>query len=306
MNAAATPVDRLADAGYRRGVLLVLLAGVLWSSMGIGVRFIEVANVWQILLIRSATLSVFLLCAMAVRAGGMPWRAIRGVGLAGVVGGISLVFAFSGGIYAIQATTVANAMFLFAAAPFFAALIGRVVLGERVRRATWISMAVAGLGIGIMVWNGIEGGRLDGNVAAIISALGFAVFTVAVRWGQLGDMIPTVFLAGLFATLTGGAVCFIEGYGLDLPAGDFAVAAALGLFQVGAGLVIYTIGSKFVPAAEAALLSMTEVVFGPLWVWLVLGETASTATLIGGAVLMGALIANALSGIRRKPPPPVM
>ncbi|MEQ8667481.1 MAG: DMT family transporter [Rhodospirillales bacterium] len=306
MSGVIGPAERLADAGYRRGVLLVLLAGVLWSSMGIGVRYIEVANVWQILFIRSATLSVFLFCAMTVRARGVPWASIRGVGLAGVIGGASLVFAFSGGIYAIQATTVANAMFLFAAAPFFAALIGRAVLGERVRRATWFAMAVAGLGIAIMVWQGVEGGRLDGNVAAIISALGFAVFTVAVRWGQLGDMIPTVFLAGLFATMTGGTVCLIQGYGLDLPAGDFAVAAALGLFQVGAGLVVYTIGSKTVPAAEAALLSMTEVVFGPLWVWLVLGETATGATLIGGAVLMGALVANVLSGIRRKPPPPVI
>ncbi len=300
-----SPVSR-SDANYRTGVLLVLLAGVMWSVMGIGIRHIEVANVWQVLFIRSAALAVFLGCALGIRAGGSPWPAIRATGWAGVIGGFSLVFAFSGGIYAIQTTTVANAMFLFAAAPFFAAVIGRIVLGERVRRATWAAMAVGALGIGIMVWNGIEAGRLSGNIAAVVAGLGFAVFTVALRWGRLGDTIPTVFLAGLFAAIVGGTIWFANGYTTDLPTLDIAIAMGLGLFQVGAGLVVYTIGSKWVPAAEATLLSMTEVVFGPLWVWLFLGETASTATLVGGVVLMMALVGNALTGMRRKKPPPVI
>jgi len=298
-------IDR-ADTGYRRGVLLVLLAGVLWSSMGLGIRYIEAANVWQILFIRSVALSVFLFCALAMRAGGSPLPAIRAVGLAGVIGGVGLVFAFSGGIYAIQTTTVANAMFLFAAGPFFAALLGWIVLRERVRRATWIAMAVGAFGIGIMVWNGIEAGRLVGNVAAVVAGFGFAVYTVAARWGQLGDMVPAVFLAGVFASITGGGISLGFGMSYDLPWLDFAIATALGLFQVGAALIVYTIGSKIVPAGEAALLSMTEVVFGPVWVWLVFDETVSAWTLIGGAVLLAALAGNALSGMRRKPPPPAI
>jgi len=283
---------------YRSGVLLVLAAGICWSSMGLGIRHIEVANVWQILFFRSLALTPLLLLVLTLRARGNPFPIIQRAGLAGGVGGISLVFAFSGGILAIQATSVANAMFLFAAAPFFAAVLGWLVLKEHVRNATWISMIAALVGIVIMVWEGISIGRIIGNVAALISALGFAVFTVSLRWKKLEDMLPTVFLAGLFAIIIAGALCQIKGYGLDVPKRDIWIALALGVFQVGAGLILYTLGSKAVPSAELALLSMTEVVFGPFWVWLFLGETAGGYTLLGGMILLIAIASNALSSLR--------
>lgn len=288
---------------YRHGVVLVLLAGLCWSSMGLGIRFIETANVWQILFYRSLSLAPFLFLVIAARSGGNPFPVIRKVGLAGLIGGVALVFAFTGGIFAIQATTVANAMFLFAAAPFLAALLGLVILRERVRTATWWAMIVAMTGIAIMVWEGISLGRMSGNIAALISALGFAVFTIALRWRKVEDMMPTVFLAGLFAIMISAAICLLAGYSLVLPTRDILVASSLGVFQVGAGMVIYTIGSRAVPAAELALLSMTEVVLGPFWVWLFLGEMADTFTLLGGGVLLAAIAGNALSGLRNKPPP---
>ena len=291
------------NINHRNSVLLVLAAGICWSSMGLGVRHIEVANVWQILFFRSLALTPFLLLVLAIRARGNPFPIIQRAGLAGGVGGISLVFAFSGGILAVQTTSVANAMFLFAAAPFFAAILGWFVLKEKVRNATWISMMVALIGIVIMVWEGISIGRIIGNAAALISALGFAVFTISLRWRKLEDMLPTVFLAGLFAIIIAGALCQIKGYGLDVPKRDIWIALALGVFQVGAGLILYTFGSKAVPSAELALLSMTEVVFGPFWVWLFLGETAGLYTLLGGMILLIAIASNALSGLRRKPIP---
>ena len=283
---------------YRNGVLLVLTAGICWSFMGLGIRHIEVANVWQILFFRSLALTPLLLIVLTLRARGNPFIIVQRSGLAGVIGGISLVFAFSGGILAIQTTSVANAMFLFAAAPFFAAVLGWLVLKEHVRNATWISMIAALVGIVIMVWEGISIGRIIGNVAALISALGFAVFTVSLRWRKLEDMLPTVFLAGLFAIIIAGALCQIKGYGLDVPKRDILIALALGVFQVGAGLILYTLGSKTVPSAELALLSMTEVVFGPFWVWLFLGETAGGYTLLGGMILLIAIASNALSSLR--------
>ena len=291
------------NINYRSGVLLVLAAGICWSSMGLGIRHIEVANVWQILFFRSIALTPLLLLVLTLRARGNPLPIIQKAGLAGGVGGISLVFAFSGGILAVQTTSVANAMFLFAAAPFFAAVLGWLVLKEHVRNATWISMMAALVGIVIMVWEGISIGRIIGNVAALISALGFAVFTISLRWKKLEDMLPTVFLAGLFAIIIAGALCQIKGYGLDVPKRDIWIALALGVFQVGAGLILYTLGSKVVPSAELALLSMTEVVFGPFWVWLFLGETAGVYTLLGGMILLIAIASNALSGLRRKPIP---
>ncbi len=289
--------------GYRRGVLLVLLAGVCWSSMGLGIRAMESANVWQILFYRSLALAPFLFAVIALRGGERPFAAIRRAGLAGVLGGACLVLAFAGGIFAIQTTTVANAMFLFASAPFFAALLGKAVLGEPVRPATWAAMAGAALGIAVMVAEGIALGHALGNAAAIASAFGFALFTVALRWKKLDDMLPAVFLGGVFAAIVAAIVCLSAGYTLAVPGNDIAISAAMGVFQVGAGLALYTIGSKVVPAVELALLSMTEVLLGPLWVWLFIGETAGFQTLVGGAIVLAAIAANAISGLRRKPVP---
>ncbi|MEM7565052.1 MAG: DMT family transporter, partial [Pseudomonadota bacterium] len=255
---------------YLTGVVLVLLAGATWSTMGLGIRHIEIANVWQILFYRSWALAIFLLLVITYRSGFKPFATIRKVGIAGSIGGAGLVVAFSGGIYAIQTTSVANAMFLFASAPFLAAVLGWIVLREGIRKATWLAMVFAMIGIVVMVVDGFSSGRAAGNIAAMASACGFAVFTIALRWGKLEDMLPAVFLGGVFAIITSYLVCQFKGYGIDIPQNDISIALILGVFQVGLGLTIFTIGSKVVPAAELALLSMTEVLLGPLWVWIFL------------------------------------
>ena len=303
MSDSNSPLETQVSLSYFNGVLLVLLAGVFWSTMGLGVRLIENANVWQILFYRSFSLASFLFILISFRSGFKPVVAIKRAGIAGVIGGLSLVVAFAGGIYAIQTTTVANAMFLFASAPFFAAFLGWIVLHESVRKSTWIAATVASIGIIIMVIDGISVGHMAGNASALLSALGFAVFTIALRWKKLEDMLPAVFLAGVFAIVISGVICEANGYAFKLSINDVSIAFALGVFQVGAGLAIYTIGSKVVPAAELALLSMTEVLLGPLWVWIFLGESASIYTLIGGFILLLAIAGNALTGLRRKPIP---
>jgi drug/metabolite transporter (DMT)-like permease len=184
-----------------------------------------------------------------------------------------------------------------------AAVAGWIILREPVRRATWVAMLFAIIGIAIMVINGFAMGRMVGNLSALLSAGGFAAFSIALRWGKLADMLPTVLLAGIFAVLTAAAVCGTNEFGFVVPQNDIAIAVFLGIFQVGMGLVIYTVGSRVVPAGELVLLSMTEVLLGPLWVWLFLGETAGIYTLLGGTILMLAIAGNALSGLRRKPVP---
>jgi DME family drug/metabolite transporter len=144
---------------------------------------------------------------------------------------------------------------------------------------------------------------LKGSLAALGSAFGFAVFTVALRWGRTGEMLPSVFLSGLFAIVVTFGICQFSGLSVALRLNDGAISMGMGVFQVGAGLILYTLGSRSLPAAELALLSLAEVLLGPLWVWLFLGETASLNTLIGGAVLLAAIVGNAVSGKRRKPPP---
>lgn len=287
---------------HKYGVLFVVAAGILWSTVGLGIRLIEDAVVWQILLYRSIAMSLFLYWVIWVRSGESPFVQIRRIGFPCVVAGISLVAAYSGGIYSIQNTSVANAMLLFATAPFMAAVLGWIILRERVRTATWVAIAVAIGGIAIMVADKSGSVVLKGSLAALGSAFGFAVFTVALRWGRTGEMLPSVFLSGLFAIVITFGICQFTGLSVALSLHDGAIASGMGIFQVGAGLILYTLGSRSLPAAELALLSLAEVLLGPLWVWLFLGETASHNTLIGGAVLLAAIAGNAVSGKRRKPP----
>lgn len=284
-------------------MFFVFAAGVLWSTVGLGIRLIEEAGVWQILLYRSMSMSLFLYIVIRLRSGENPFVQLRRTGFPAVVAALSLLAAYSGAIYAIQNTSVANAMLLFATAPFLTAVLAWIVLREPVRRATWIAIAIALVGIAIMVADKSGSVVLKGSLAALGSALGFAVFTVALRWGRTSEMLPSVFLSGLFGVVITFAICQLQGLSLTISLNDGRVAFTMGIFQVGAGLILYTIGSRSLPAAEITLLSLAEVLLGPVWVWLFLGETATVNTLIGGVVLLTAIVGNALSGQRRKPPP---
>lgn len=291
-----------AVAGYRQGVMFVLAAGVLWSTVGLGIRLIGDASVWQILFYRSLSLTPFLFLVLWIRSGGGPMATIRKAGPASVVAGLSLVAAYAGGIFAIQETSVASALLLFASAPFMAALLGWLVLGEPVRRATGLAILFAVIGVAIMVADGFSSGHIVGNLAALASSFAFAVFTVALRWGKGQDMLPSVFLSGLFAIVFSALMCALQGLAFVISVQDISIALAMGVLQIGAGLVLYTIGSSKVPAAELTLLSMGEVLLGPFWVWLFLGETIDRYTLLGGLLLLAAITGNALSGLRRKAP----
>jgi len=170
-----------------------------------------------------------------------------------------------------------------------AAVLGWLVLTEPVRRATWISIFFALVGIAIMVADESEGVAMKGSLAALGSALGFAVFTVTLRWGRTEEMLPSVFLSGLFGMIITFVICQFLGLSIAISFNDGSVAMGMGVFQVGAGLILYTLGSRSLPAAELTLLSLAEVL-------------PSTNTLVGGAVLLGAIAGNALSGKRRIPP----
>ena len=293
-------LNNLSD--QNRGMALVFFAGVLWSTVGLGVRFIEDAQAWQILFFRSISLSLFLAVIISFKRQENPFTLASRMGMNGVLGALALVAAYAGGIYSIQATSVGNAMLLFASAPFMTAILGQVVLGEKVRRQTWFAIIVAIIGIVIMVADKFGGAAIYGNLAAIASAFGFAVFTITLRRGKTTDMMPVVFLSGLFGMVIMAVICLLTSLSFAVPLNDIGIAMSMGVFQVGAGLVLYTIGSRTVPAAELTLLSLAEVVLGPFWVWLFLGEILTINTIIGGMVLLVAIAGNALSGQRRKPP----
>lgn len=280
-------------------MVLVLTAGVLWSFQGLIIREIDVAGPWSILFWRSLVMLPVLWAFLFWRSGGSPFPAIRKAGTAGVLGGVGLVVAMGGAIIAYQTTTIANAAFLFAASPFLAAVLGRVILGERVAERTWMAIGLALVGIFVMVHEGLSGGAWLGNVAALIAALGFAAFTVTLRWRRIEDSLPSSVFGSLFAILASGAIALKTGQPLLVPLPDMLWCVLMGVLTMSGGMILYTLGSKAIPTAELALLSNTEVMLAPFWVWLVLGETASVGTFVGGAILLAAILFNAYSGMRR-------
>ncbi|HAV07305.1 MAG TPA: EamA family transporter [Rhodobacteraceae bacterium] len=283
---------------YGLGVMLVLIAGLLWSLQGLIFRQILEAGSWAVLFWRSVGMMPVLLVFLAYRAGGSPWPAVRRTGMSGVIGALGLVAAFGGAIVAIQSTTIANAVFLFAVSPFLTALLGWIVLRERVGRETWVAMAIAKVGVFVMVRGGLANGALLGNVAALISALGFAVFTVSLRHGGVRDTLSTVFVGAVFASVAGLCAGYMQGQVMVGAAADIGWAMMMGAVTLSGGMVLYTLGSRVVPAAQLALLSNLEVLLAPFWVWLFLGETATVNTLLGGAILLAAVSVNAVSGVR--------
>lgn len=289
--------------GYRRGVALVVAAAVLWSLMALAIRLMGDAGTWQVLFWRSLGLVPVLFLVIFRRSGGKPLALVRATGWAGAIGGMGLVFAFAGAIFAIQAAPVANAVFLFAAAPLMTAVMAWLLLGEPVRPATWGAIVVAGAGVFVMVREGLALGAGLGNLAALLSAAGFAAFTVTLRWGRLGDMLPAVLIGGVLSIVVAVAAIALRGESFALPLPSILLAVAMGAVLLGGGMAIYTAGSRSVPAAEIGILALAEVMLAPVWVWLFLNEGASAATFVGGAILLLAIALNALTGMRHRPPP---
>ncbi|MEH6527555.1 MAG: DMT family transporter [Sneathiella sp.] len=284
------------------GLLFVFSAGLLWSTVGLGIRLIDDASVWQILLYRSGSLTIFLGIVITLQTRANPVVLILKSGLPAVIAAFSLVGAYTGAIYAIQVTSVANALLLFGTAPFMAAVLGLLILKERVRRVTWLSIFVAMIGVMVMVTDKTTGGALSGSLAALASAFGFAVFTIALRWGKSSNMLPSVFLSGIIGVVIMTIICIHMNLSFKLSFNDAGIAMAMGVFQVGAGLVLYIIGSRTLSAAELTLLSMSEGILAPVWVWIFLGETATSYTLAGGAILLCAIAGNAVFGGKRHTP----
>lgn len=277
----------------------MLTAGVFWSSAGLMVRLVEFADEWAILFYRSTALATFLVAYLLVMRRGQVVASIRSSGVVAASAGFVLSLAFCAWIFALTHTTVANALFLLSTSAFIAAILGWWLLKEKVSASTWLFIVIATLGVGIMVFEGFQLGTLFGSLMGLCAATGFAVFAVLLRWGKRSDLVPVVFWAGFFASiLSGGMILLTHGdFGISLR--DWSLCATMGVFQVGCGLIAFTQGAKYLPAAEITLLSLTEVVLGPIWVWLVIHEVPGTLTLIGGAVVLGALAAQAWRTMRK-------
>lgn len=295
----------LSSANRRIGIPLVLLAGIFWSTSGILYRLIQEATPWQVLLYRSLALMTALSLWLGWRYRGQVRQALTQAGLPALVGGLCLGTAFAGYILALEYTTVANAMFLLASAPFFAALAGWLILGERIAAYMWAAMALAGVGIGIMAGEELSVGKGLGEGFALIAALGFAGLTISLRMRANTDKLITIFLATLVASLYGLAGIGFSGWQFSIPWVDLVNCLGMGWFQIGVGFALFTAGAKHLQAVELTLLSMTEVIAGPIIVWMGIGEIPSESSITGGALILVAITLMALMGARasgRTPP----
>jgi len=283
------------DPLYLRGVGLVLLGGFFISQSGVLIGSMDHADVWHVQFYRSLSAIAVLGGMTLIRYRGRLGRAFASGRLAMLATGVFLAISNFFYIGAFFQTRAASVFFIISSQPLFAALIGWVVLKEPVRKATWWATVAAITGVGVMMWEGIGEGHLSGNLMALGAAIFFAAFGVSLRGGRNSDMIPGVLLASLI-------VCAVSSTQLD----DFAISRRdlmlclyMGAFQVSASLVLYAAGAKYVPAAELMVLALIEVILGPMWVWLILGEAPTWLGIAGGAIVVGAVFFNAMTGLRR-------
>jgi drug/metabolite transporter (DMT)-like permease len=303
MTEAATTAAASDSAAVVQGRMLVLLSGAGLSLGGLFIRSIQEANEWQILFWRSLGIIAALLIYITIRSQGRVFQAFRVAGAKSVIAGLCLATGFTCFIFSITHTTVANTLFMLSAAPFITAALSRVLLGEEVTRGTWLAMLGAGAGVVVMVGEGFAAGARFGNLMALAAAFGFAGYSIALRSGRGVDMMPATCLAGLFGAIGGAALIVATGSGFDVPATDIGLCVTYGVAAIGGSLIVFTLGSRHVPAAELTLLSLTEVVLGPIWVWMAFSETPSNLTLLGGAILLASIVGRAATGIRRRRPP---
>ena len=264
------------------------------SLSGVTLRHIESASGWQILFYRSLTFFVVVTLYLVFRYRTRVVRAFVRTGRPGLVVAVSLGLGSACYVFALLLTTVANALFIISSAPFVTAVLGWIVLRERVRPLTWLTMTIALAGIAIMFVNGIQSGRLLGNIVALGPAVSFAIMLVTLRFAGDRDMIPAICLAGF----VGAALGFSMADTLVLSRHDLALCLFLGIFQYTGGFVLITLGARYLPAAEVALLSLAETVLAPVWVWLGVGEVPTVLTLAGGAIVLSAVVAQAVTRMR--------
>lgn len=285
------------DDRYALGVAMVVAAGVCLSLGGLMVRFVEQADYWQIAFYRSIAFVATMLVYLSWRYGPGIGRAFLAMGRAGLL--VALTFSAGSLLYllALTLTTVANVVFILSAGPLLTAILGWLLLGERVRLVTWLAIATALGGISIMVAGALDAGRLAGNFAAFGAVLCFAIMVISLRGARAVDMVPATCLGGAMA---GAIAAFMMG-SFAISANDLVMSALLGSGQLGLGFLLITLGTRYVPAAEVPLLALSEAVLAPVWVWLWVNEVPSDQTLLGGAVILLAVALQAFSGLRRQP-----
>ena len=275
-------------------VPVVLFAGILWSFGPLVVRYMDNPHLvpWQYIFGRGLTIFVILNLYLYFEEGLKFYKNYFKIGISGLIGGCGLGIAMISFIYSITNTSAAVTLLCLAAMPFFTALIAFLFLRELISINVWISIVIATIGIIIMAFGNTKESSFVGFVFGIASSIGFAIFSVSLRWRKETPKFTTVAVAGLFCFLFAtimilftDQVFFASSYNSSL----FSLHGTI----VCIGLILYSIGSKAIPAAELTLLSLTEVIGGIFWVWVPLlgiNEVPDTNTIVGGFFIFISLV----------------
>jgi DME family drug/metabolite transporter len=229
-------------------------------------------------------------------------RQLVDLGWSGAIVTLAMSVAASGFIIAMKLTAVANALFLASCSPLLSAVLGYFVLGERLNRGQIGAVALGMAGLAVIVGGGIEAGDPFGDLCALASALGFAISSVVIRRARGRDFTPAMFGYGVVSCLFAVSACVVSGSTLAPSPLQAASAFAAGFVLMGLGFGLFLRGAPHVPVVGQMVLSQTETVFGPLWVWLAFGERPANSTLAGGAIIFVAVLAMAVTGVRQGEP----
>ena len=275
-------------------IIIVLIAGLFWSFGPLVVRYIDNAHLipWQYLFFRGSVIFLVLNIYLFLAEGQKFINNYNKIGLSGLIGGVSLGIANISFILSITTTTAAVTMMMLATQPFVAAILAYIFLKEKISKTTLIAITIAAAGIIFMSFDSEGEGSLFGLVNGLLSSLGFAGFTVSLRWRKRTPKFTTVAIAGIFCAAVAILVLLFNDSNIFISLKNSSLSALHG-FLVCTGLILFSMKSKYLPATDLTLLSLTEVLGGIFWVWLPwfgINEVPSVNTLIGGAIIIFAII----------------
>ena len=270
------------------GYLLLLFGAFCLSWGGFIVRSFEDASVWQILFIRSIFFIIALTFFLISTYKKNTIKIIRDAGLPAVIGGAVMSLSFVAYVYSMTITSVANVVFIISTQTMFLAIFGYLFLREKVSLICFISIVLAMSGILIMVGDSISSGSLIGNLAALAIPINFSILVMIIRKNKNLDMVPAIFYSGVFSVVYG----LVMSESLSFSNHDMFLGFLLGVPQLAFGFICITIGSRTTPSTTVGLLMLTETLFAPIWVWLFLNEIPPLSVIIGGVVIIVAIIVN--------------